>query len=579
MRPTDPRLLSIRALNELRILHPPTYVALRYLLDSSVVSPESGWLHQTLPWKYVSRVQPRFWPVYRFKKLAAGDQIKYRPFLIPSPTTALTEAVVLDQMSRSPAFSKPAFVYSYQWPVNPRHAYTFQHFIMGYKSRAKEIGKTLSQTTTDVAVVADIKDFYPQIKQRIVIARFQDAVGRSEMEGGIKETAITLAQHVFAGFPGEVGMAIGPLTSHILSDFALTPVDQAISERYPGRYFRYVDDIVIVVPRDQVENAKSQLKQALDVEGLKLNEEKTDVVSREDWLSHCPDQAVEVSEDSFEALRFRIKVFLCIHPGALESLEKAFLREGFALPFQYLLAAANRSYFRTRLGYLMGQRWRVLWQAVSDSEDSLILRALGLRKNLLERVRKRFDRGIPPTGMKQRWALQEARYAVNRLVYLLPRERFDELAHMTEGTKELIETYMFLSSVRRGEFEELLRFPGPSVAAAAAFLRRDGRTTAITRGLSEEEVHSAALFSLYGVCSLSTNTLSALEHKQREYLRFCLGIPSDKREANDFSYLDEIRSLQLGRQAMDRLRMLDKRFADEEVTLFEALYIGEYYGI
>ncbi|MGD0650670.1 MAG: RNA-directed DNA polymerase [Verrucomicrobiia bacterium] len=448
---------------------------------------------------------------------------------------------------------------------------------MGYKSRARAISETLSQTTTDVAVVADIEKFYPRIKQRTVMARFQDAVGRSEMEGGIKETAITLAQHVFAGSPGEVGMAIGPLTSHILGDLALAPVDQAMSERYPGRYFRYVDDIVIVVPRDQVENAKAQLKHALDVEGLKLNEEKTDVVSREDWLSHCPDQAVGVSEDSFEALVFRIKVFLSIYPGVLESLERAFLREGFALPFQRLLAAANRSYFRTWLHYL--RRWRVLRQAVSDSEDSLILRALGLRQNLLERVRKRFDRGIPSTGMKRRWAIQEVRYAVNRLVYLLPRERFAELAHMTEGTPELIETYMFLHSVRRGEFEELLQFPGPSVAAAAAFLRRDGRTTAITRELSKEEAHSAALFSLYGVCSLNTNVLSALEHEQREYLRFCIGIPSDKREANDFSYLDEIRSLQLGRQAVDRLRMLDKRFADEEVTLFEALYIGEYYDI
>jgi hypothetical protein len=225
----------------------------------------------------------------------------------------------------------------------------------------------------------------------------------------------------------------------------------------------------------------------------------------------------------------------------------------------------------------MRRRWRVLTQA--DSEDSLILRALGLRQNLLERVRKRFDRGIPSTGMKRRWAIQELRYAVNRLVYLLPRERFSELARTTEGTPELIETDVFLRSVGRGEFEELLRFPGPGVAAAAAFLRRDGRTIEITRELAKEEIHSAALFSLYGVCSLGANVLSALGHEQREYLQFCRGVPSDKRVANDFSYLDEIRSLQLGRQAFDRLRMLDTRFADEELTPFEALYIGEYYGI
>lgn len=577
---TNSRLLAVRTLNELRMLHPQTYVALRYLLDSSVTHKESGWIEQVLPWKYGVGREPRFWPSLRFKKRDNQGNFEYREFLIPSPTTALAEAVVLQQLCLTLGFWKQQYVYSYRWPEIPNHPYSFEHFMTGYKARARDICQVMALATTNVAVIADIEKFYPHINQRSALARFHGALERSRVSEDMKVTAKKLADHVLVNPAGGQGIAIGPLTSHILGDLALAPVDQAMAERYPGRYFRYVDDIVIVVPSGQEETALADLQHALAGESLNLNLEKKDFIASGDWLSHCPDQTEGDSEDKFESLVFRIKVFLSFHPASLDSLERAFRREGMALPLRRLLAAAERPSFQRRVRYLMRKGWRAVWYAVSDTEDTLIIRALGIRQKLLEKIRGLTSGNITSSGMKRRWLIQEMRYAVNRLAYLLPQLRFAELAQITANMPELIETTVFLCTVTGSDLREALKFPGPSVTAAAAFLHREGnseRSPVITHQLAEAEVHSVATFLLYGACSISAGCLSQLDSRHRDFLKFSSGETPAKRVLNDFSYLDEIRSLQLGRQPNDRTAMLDHRFSYEEMTAFEALYIGEYY--
>ena len=43
------------------------------------------------------------------------------------------------------------------------------------------------------------------------------------------------------------------------------------------------------------------------------------------------------------------------------------------------------------------------------------------------------------------------------------------------------------------------------------------------------------------------------------------------------SYLDEIRTLQIGRTPSDARQALETRFADLESSIFEALFIGDNY--
>lgn len=47
-------------------------------------------------------------------------------------------------------------------------------------------------------------------------------------------------------YAGGVGLPLGNLTSQIFANFYLTELDEALSELLPGRYFRYMDDLVLV---------------------------------------------------------------------------------------------------------------------------------------------------------------------------------------------------------------------------------------------------------------------------------------------------------------------------------------------
>lgn len=144
MQVTKPNLLAVRALQATRRLHLPTYIAIRYLVDSVFGSAESAWIETTLPRKYPRRSLPRFQSVMRFKKLNENGKPEYREFTVPSPSTALTEALVLSHIGRSGGFAKSSSVYSYLWPIRQdKSPFSFEHYVNGYKSRNSDIARYL----------------------------------------------------------------------------------------------------------------------------------------------------------------------------------------------------------------------------------------------------------------------------------------------------------------------------------------------------------------------------------------------------------------------------------------------------
>src|SRR5436305_1954698 len=131
--PIDSRTLMIRSLNETRLLHPPTYVASRYLAASVAADSASSWTPQAILRRFPSQALPRLFGIVRLKKALPERPLEYRHYLIPSPVTSLAEAIVLSHLSTQSAFQKSSRVYSYRWPQSIDHPYNYQHYISGYK--------------------------------------------------------------------------------------------------------------------------------------------------------------------------------------------------------------------------------------------------------------------------------------------------------------------------------------------------------------------------------------------------------------------------------------------------------------
>ena len=148
-------LLAVRALNELRLLHAPTYVALRYLLDSAVTdrNTKSTWLWEAVRHKLTSRLRPRFLPTQRFKKTRANGEIECRPFVVPSPSTCLGEALLLTALSQAPPFASHPRVFSYQWPKHTSSTRNFGYYLPGYRERDRQIAELLAAGSDHVAIV------------------------------------------------------------------------------------------------------------------------------------------------------------------------------------------------------------------------------------------------------------------------------------------------------------------------------------------------------------------------------------------------------------------------------------------
>lgn len=576
----NPHTLAVRCLNETRVLHPPTYVAARFLADSVASDVNSSWTLKTITRRYPVQATPRFFKFMRFKKQLENRQIEYREFLVPSPMTCLTESFVLQELSGLRPFRKPNSVYSYRWPSHPACPYNFDHYANGYIKRNENISDTLRRNPSSIVIITDIKKFYPTIPREIVRERFKNRLNGGSISPSVRDTALNLFEHLVSTFPQGKGIATGPDLSHVIGDLALSELDEEFNLRYPGRYFRYVDDIIFVIDPEERQNALQLLNNFLNNVNLEANNEKEDTVSSEEWLSHGPHYQRVITDNSFEALVFRLKVFLAIKPGRLRGLESAFRDQGFSLPITKVANAASTSLFHRRLKLFYRRRWKVMLNALFETEKSLVDLAITVRQGIEERLVSLFESGFPTAVSRRKWHIQRIRHLTNRSLYLWPASELGFVRHALVDHPEFAETVALLRLLQDGDSSDLLEMPGPAVSTAGAILRASkttAKTIKLPTNLSAAAKHSAGILLLYGVAEFDPTLLQASDPDAAEFLSFCAGKAPQGRERNDFGYLDEIRSLQLNHNTEERLQMLENRFSEDEAITFEALEIGGEY--
>lgn len=581
MQVAKPHLLAVRALQATRRLHLPTYLAIRYLVDSVFGSAESGWIETTLPRKYPRRSVPRFQSVMRFKKLNGSGEPEYREFTIPSPSTALTEALVLSHMGGSIGFVKSRSVYSYLWPTRQdKSPFSFEHYVNGYKTRNTDIARYLETNPNYVVVVSDIEKFYPNIQKSRVKPLFIAALNVSEMPTEIRETAMHLLAHLFSLMPGDKGVPTGPELSHVIGDLALAEIDKFFDKKYPGAYFRYVDDIVIAVPKCEVEAALHLLHTSASVEGLTIHPDKSDQIPGHEWLAHGPHHLHKVTQNSFEALIFQIKVFLRTHPGSTESLSAKLDQLGFAIPIKRLTVAAQSDGFGRRLAKFLWQRWRIALSASNASERSILDRAEAVRSAVRSELHVKLSDLLPEGPTLRKWHIQKLRYLTNRAFYLFPTKELKFLFDPLCRLPEFAETVALLRLLIDFDIFPILQMPGAALTAGCGVLRQTGQRLPKIDKLAVVTpviLESLAIIMTFDVCDIADEVINALAPDERDFLLFCSGNPQLQRAARSFTYLDEVRCLQMSQSSADRFAKIDSRFSDQESAVLDALDIGGDY--
>lgn len=577
----SPDLLALRALQATRRLHLPTYIAIRYLVDSVFGRAESKWIETTLPRKYPGRVVPRFQSVMRFKKLTKNGQPEYREFLVSSPSTALSEVLVLAHFGTSTQFAKSSSVYSYLWPRKPYLSpFSFEHYVNGYKTRNNDVAGFLEKNPDHIVIVSDIEKFYPNIKKESVRARFLAAIERSDIPNDIRDTANHLLDHLFSLMPGDRGIPTGPELSHVIGDMALAKVDEVLSAQYPGAYFRYVDDIVIAVPKDGVADAVELLRSLADAEGLTIHPDKSDQVLGREWLANGPHHMHKVTENSFESLLFRIKVYLLRHPDAKESLAAALEKAGYTIPIERLATGAKADNFGLRLKQLLRRGWWVALNAFRASERDIVTRAAEVRADVLASLVAMLNGPVPDGPTSRRWHVQKLRYLTNRAFYLFPSAELEFLVGPLGELPEFAETVALLQLLVSSDVYPILKMPGAALTAGCGVLRQAGRRLPKIEHLEEVTpaiVESLAIILTFDVCDVADDLIANLEPDARDFLYFCANRRQTQRTRANFTYIDEIRSLQMSQVDEEKFSKIENRFSEHEVVVLDALDIGGDY--
>jgi hypothetical protein len=254
------------------------------------------------------------------------------------------------------------------------------------------------------------------------------------------------------------GIATGPEFSHTLADVLLAQADRDLETRYPQSYFRFVDDIVLVVNRRDQDSASQRIAAVLGDLGLELNADKTDVLSSEEWLGHGPSYR-PASRESFEALVFRLKLYIALRPHRFRELSSTFAAEGFNIPLGRIRTASTAGRFRKAVELYYQRGWKVVLEALRDTPVSLARSAHQLRVNFLSRLSALAAVAVPNGPRRRLWHVNRIRFLTNRLLYLAPISEWGLITEAISDLHEFADTNALLRLLRNGDASTLLNMP------------------------------------------------------------------------------------------------------------------------
>ena len=225
--------------------------------------------------------------------------------------------------------------------------------------REHRIADSASEMRDARVVVLDLKKFYPSVNVDRVRRRFAQRIERSGLNALERHAAIQCVEEL-TSIKNEKGLPVGPPLSHLLANVFLEDLDKFLSKKYGDRYFRYVDDVALVVSNADVKSAQSLFERVARDEDLEVNLGKLDILTGKEWADRVKHRE-HARENSFGLLVSDLRRYLAHNTDDFYRVRRLFQAEGFVLPFSRLRSVALSSGpFRRFLKNLWSQSRRAL---------------------------------------------------------------------------------------------------------------------------------------------------------------------------------------------------------------------------
>lgn len=540
-------------------------------------------LLETIVTQTAVRKEHRVLGLKRFKS-AEGERIKFRDFFVPSPTSAIADAYALDLLHRTGALIRRPDVFSYRPPPAADYGRSFEHFADGYRERNEAISAAMIERDS-VAVVADIENFYPSVDGELAIRKLMSLVANCGASVESRQVAVIESAARRALSKDSGGLRIGLELSHALASVYLHELDVAMRTRFPGRYFRYVDDVVVVTSASDRDEVLAVLDAQLESLGLKRNANKDSVASASEWRGYldATRRSTGAGYDPLAALKFRLKLFLARNPGRLAELEASLRSRDVYLPISQLLHSGRDVTWRSRVAEFVNNGWRVLFKYRFDNVEDLAHASTLCRAEVLGLLRATVEKGVSAESgtVARRWQVQGARFAINRALYFADSKDLALIAAFASGVDELAEARAVCEALT-GNLGRLALTPGPAVAAGAQLLS--------IRGVGvPDNISAASLFASPEVSAdfethLSLRGLATpvlMSQDWTEDLRGLISLAKGerlRRTDRTIRYGTEVASLSANFSIERARAMARTRFLPQESVVLDALSLDSAYG-
>ena len=445
------------------------------------------------------------------------------------------------------------------------------------------VGQLLVEHPDSVAVVTDIKAFYPSVNKDRLRSKVEvrlRGVGDTTTRRSIERFILALLE---LKSPKTTGLPVGPDLSHALAHVALESVDAQLLEAFGDRYLRYVDDIIVVCPKSEVRATLTKLRQALAPEGLLLKSKKQDEVDPATWHSENLSLSPVEESRSFEVLVDDITLYLIHHPHQADELQQRFRDAGFSLPIgrwrSMVMSKRFRAHFTSRFGRVGGfLKW---FGTLFTKQAALVAQAVATRNALIAKAEQLSEEQQPSTPTRRRWYVQKRRYVLNRLLYLLSPGDYGRLLSRTPDIDEFFENFLVLKTLMSQDCTEALAYPGRVVSSICQLWPEhlQGFQPKITWPQSPDraEAESAAHLALSLSVIPPKPFLQSLDKRTpggRILIEMCSQGCADRTRIEHQTYLDEMDLLYESLPHEEVVRMMTSRFDQLEDIGLEALLLG-----
>jgi hypothetical protein len=334
-------IIALRALNATKTVNPITYLGIRCFLDSFSSEFDEHGLDNFIRHKLKIRQHWLTWDHKIYKEINDKNEFIYRDFISLSPFGTISEAFLLRALLSEKCFEHKKNIYSYM-PSKKNSYRNFKYYFEGYKSRGEKIEEEIKKNKRLNILVLDLEKFYPSIDETMLLKLIEKLRGSGLSDNSYK-IAINLINSLLK--QSNKGVPIGTDLSHFIAQIYLSDFDSQMIDKFNNRYFRYVDDIIILGYESEIETIKAIVENTLP-DGLNINHSKTDQLTINQWNEiHSSSDDKDVFHDTLKWLTG----YLAVHPKKTEILRNKFKEKSISVP---LMRIQNQSKSKGWISYL-----------------------------------------------------------------------------------------------------------------------------------------------------------------------------------------------------------------------------------